>query len=1577
MTRIFIISCIIIVVGTVMGLTQLLPNDTLYLNIPFEGLKGKHGLAEIKVLTPDDEIVGSYKTVVYIAKDYFSKSVKVKLTKKDIDLDLLRVSVMFKKTERIYSLFQLQDKMILKILGQNEFIRGTAVTHRVIVTNQRNDQPVTGALVKVIMKADGKELKVFEGLTDNLGVCRTEFNLQEDKDECDLRFEVSSALGSDAYDTRVKVLNGNHTYLVTDKPIYQPGQTIHIRSLSLHKPDLSAVFGREAVFEVEDSKGNKVFKKAVKTDEFGVCYTPFLLADELNFGTYTIRVILDGDKVEKTVKVDKYVLPKFKLELATDREFYKPGERLEGTLDVNYFFGKPVAAGTVKVTTYRFDIGFQQEAVIEGKTDQNGTYHFTYTLPEYFVGEPLEKGDAFIRLDIEVIDNANHSEKISLKKKVVRDLISLSVVPEGGALKPKLENRLYVLANYPDGSPCQADIQMTINGKLLTGPTDSYGIAEFLYTPPDNYAKIDIKAKDAKGQSASLEKEFSMDVDRDQIIVKMPRGIFKVGDNVELTILTTKKAGRVYLDIIKDNQTFLTKSIEIANGQGKYILHMTPELSGSIWLHAYLVTPGGDIVRDTRFSYVHAANDLSISVLPDQPEYLPGADGNITFLVTDPNGRPRVAALCIAIVDEAVFAVSELQPGLEKVYFTLEKEILEPRYEIHGFEPVNIVRKPPIDARAENVMFSTLEPKEPFSVNYTTPREANDKIKQAFYNKLNDVRNKIYEAVNKYYAKYNRYPPNAGALDTLIAEGFMERRLLIDPWARKYRITPAEGQESFYSFTIASAGPDGAFDNDDDINEWGWGWGGEFDEELAMDRVAAPPAMQAPRGARGGVMKREAVASKAGNGGGRKDGGGPDEPRVREYFPETFIFEPALITDRSGRATLAVTMPDAITTWRVTASASSAAGELGSTLSQIKVFQDFFVDIDLPVSLTEGDEISIPVALYNYLPRDQKIKIVLQNEDWFDILEAAEIERTLKKDEVSVAYFPIRIKKIGYHSILVKAYGEVKSDAIKRSIEILPNGKRFDAVISDRLEGTVSKTITFPAEAISDANGLILKIFPGIYSQVVEGLDKMLQMPYGCFEQTSSVTYPNIMILDYLRQTEQAKPETEMKAEEYISIGWQRLVSFEVQGGGFSWFGDAPANKILTAYGLMEFVNMAKVHEIDERVIERTAQWLKDQQNKDGSWSPDPAYLHEESWGRIQHNEIMPTAYICWALGEAGFKGAETSRGLDYLKKNLASAAKDAYIMALVANAFAANDPKSEATMEVLKILVGMAKEKDGAMYWESGLPTVTWSRGDGAAVEASGHALYALIKAGKFSDVVTKGLTYLIRSKEASGMWPTTQGTIIAMRALVAALGGMSEDANADVIVMMNGKQVQEIKVDKTNADVMQQIELTEGLTDKNTVEITVKGEGNFLYELTSTYYLPWKILPKPTIPPFDISIKYDRTTLIVNDLVAVNVSIRLNKPGKAQMVMVDLGIPPGFEVQTPTLDEYVGKQIQKYTITPRQIIIYLEEVSSDAPVKLAYSLKAKYPIKAQVRQSRVYEYYNTGDESVAQPFEMKVGLQ
>lgn len=1551
---------IMLAAGLLGSISSKNPDDRLNINIPLEGLKGELGKCEVWVLDPDDNVIGESARWVFVDKDYYSFPVKIKLKDKVKDPDQLRIKIRFKKQEKIYSLFQLQDKMILKILGQNEFISGTPIKYRIIAKNQRTEAPITDAKVKVVLKANNTERIVYEGKTDNAGTCETSFTIEKDIKKADLRFTVISELGKEEYETGINLKSGNLTYLVTDKPIYQPGQTIHIRTLSLQKPNLQAVEDKEVIFEIEDAKGNKVFKKSIKTDEFGVAYTPFLIADEVNFGNWAIRAILDNEKAEKTIKVEKYVLPKFKIVLKTDKEFYLPGEKLEGYVDVQYFFGKPVSDARVKISVFKFDIGFNEEAVIEGKTDNKGLYHFTYNLPDYFVGEPLEKGDAFVRLDIEVIDKANHSEKVSLSKKIVQDLINIAIVPEGGALKPRLENRIFVVANYPDGSPCLSQVEIDIEGRKQTIKTDDYGVAEFLYKPLKDEVEIKVKVTDNKGESVRLSKNFSMDAEQEQLIMRMKRGIYRVGDYVDLEFLTTKKTGRLYFDIIKDNQTVLTKSVEIYNGKGIHKIYLTPDLAGSIWLHAYIVTPGSDIIRDTRFCYVHGVSDLTIDVKLNKKEYLPGEDGEIQFTITDKNGKPRVSALCLAVVDEAVFAVSELQPGLEKVYFTLEKEIMTPRYEIHGFEPAEIVQRPGIDERAEVVIFSTLVPKEPFPVHYTTPMEISEKIIETFYPRLASVRDKIYGAINKYYDRYKNYPKTEGAIETFIKEGFLKEKDLFDPWNRKYRIKCED--EYFTYFTIVSAGPDGVFETEDDINEWGiWGGVRRFAEEgISMDREMVGPPKTAVSSE---VDKQTTKGIK-----------GPEEPRVREYFPETFIFEPALITDARGKTKISATMPDAITTWRMTMFASTKNGELGSGLSQIRVFQDFFVDIDLPVALTQGDEISIPVAIYNYLAREQKIRLVLERGDWFEIMAENEITRTLNKDEVSVVYFPIKVRELGYHSITVKAYGEVKSDAIKRQIGVLPDGKRFETIVSDRLEGNVIKNVSFPKNAIPGANSLILKLYPGIYSQVVEGLDKMLGMPFGCFEQTSSVTYPNILILNYLRQTGQIKPETEMKAEEYISIGYQRLLSFEVKGGGFSWFGDAPANKILTAYGLMEFNDMAKVYNIDERVIERTARWLKDQQEKDGFWSPDKQYLHAEAWGRIQNSEIMPTAYIVWALAEIGHKEGSAQKGLDYLKKNWIKA-KDPYVLALIANAFVAMAPKSEETIEVLRKLLDMAKEDNGALYWESDMPSITFTRGKGADIEASGLATYALVKSGKFTNATTKALTYLIRSKDASGMWYTTQGTIIALRALVAALGGISEDVNATVVVIHNGKEVREIKVDKRNADVMQQIDLNENLKEENTIEIKMTGEGSFLYEITSAYYIPWKDLPKPPMPLFAIDVNYDRKELAINDLVNVDVSIKLLKSGTAQMVMIDLGIPPGFEVQTPTLDEYVGKKtIQKYSLTPRQIIVYIESISSDKPVKFAYSLKAKYPVRAKVKSSRVYEYYNTDKEAIAQPFEIKV---
>src|SRR5205807_36188 len=95
----------------------------------------------------------------------------------------------------------------------------------------------------------------------------------------------------------------------------------------------------------------------------------------------------------------------------------------------------------------------------------------------------------------------------------------------------------------------------------------------------------------------------------------------------------------------------------------------------------------------------------------------------------------------------------------------------------------------------------------------------------------------------------------------------------------------------------------------------------------------------------------------------------------------------------------------------------------------------------------------------------------------------------------------------------ISARGSKLSDALRKQIEVTPDGKEMLTTINDRLDKESEKSITIPAEAIRGGSSLYVKLYPGTFSQVVEGLDGILRMPGGCFEQTSSTTYPNILVL--------------------------------------------------------------------------------------------------------------------------------------------------------------------------------------------------------------------------------------------------------------------------------------------------------------------------------------------------------------------------------------------------------------------------------------------------------------------------------
>src|SRR5207249_7540308 len=168
-------------------------------------------------------------------------------------------------------------------------------------------------------------------------------------------------------------------------------------------------------------------------------------------------------------------------------------------------------------------------------------------------------------------------------------------------------------------------------------------------------------------------------------------------------------------------------------------------------------------------------------------------------------------------------------------------------------------------------------------------------------------------------------------------------------------------------------------------------------------------------------------------------------------------------------------------------------------------------------------------------------------------------------------------------------------------------------------------------------------------------------------EQTSSAAYPNILVVDYVKKARVANPQLLMKAENFLNVGYQKLLTFERPGGGFDWWGSGEPLVWLSAYGLQEFNDMSKVYPIDKGVITRTQQWLLKQRAADGTWSKIGA-THGEAIERMGDPKLLLTSYVVWALLDSGTSKDQVKNSIEYIRENVKKA-DNTYILALSANA--------------------------------------------------------------------------------------------------------------------------------------------------------------------------------------------------------------------------------------------------------------------------------------------------------------------
>jgi uncharacterized protein YfaS (alpha-2-macroglobulin family) len=688
---------------------------------------------------------------------------------------------------------------------------------------------------------------------------------------------------------------------------------------------------------------------------------------------------------------------------------------------------------------------------------------------------------------------------------------------------------------------------------------------------------------------------------------------------------------------------------------------------------------------------------------------------------------------------------------------------------------------------------------------------------------------------------------------------------------------------------------------------------------------------------------------------------GPGEARVRHDFPETMLWRPQVLTDAQGNATIEMTMADSITTWRLGAEAIAADGRLGVAWADVRVFQDFFVDLDLPAVATQHDELAVPVAVYNYLAVPQRVTLALDDGAWFQRLGDRQQSIDLAPSQVGVRYFRIRIGGLGRQKLLVRARGSATSDAVERSLEVFPDGVERAVSVQDRIgAGSVQQKVDLPKDLIASTGQVELKVYPGMASHVMEGLDSMLRMPGGCFEQTSSTNYPNALILDYLRRTAKSTPAVEKKAHDYLAQGYQRLLSFEVRGGGFSWFGEAPANQILTAYGLEEFHDMARVFAVDQRVIERTQSWLVAQQRPDGSWAPDKSFINEGATNHFNSDVVRITAYVALALRRTGAQRAAVEKAMTFVRRQ--KAPTNPYSMALVV----------ELLGEGADRLWEMRRNEGRSASFVSQEKTPTYGDGKSGAVETTAVAAYALLSApGGQLARVDQAIAYLIGNKDSFGNWYSTQATIRSLKTLLAYQAKSAQRGKGTLTVTVDGKALARVTVDGLN-DALQVVDLPgAALPGGHAVELRYQGTGQVAYQLVSRYWEPHR--PAPPAADFGVATQLDASEVKPGQ--DVRATVRVQAREAVDMPIVTAGIPPGFDVDVEELDRLVReRKVEKVQRTPREVVFYLRRLEGGQPMTLPVRLTARFPLRVQVPAPTAYEYYRPERRTAGRPLVVSV---
>ena len=681
----------------------------------------------------------------------------------------------------------------------------------------------------------------------------------------------------------------------------------------------------------------------------------------------------------------------------------------------------------------------------------------------------------------------------------------------------------------------------------------------------------------------------------------------------------------------------------------------------------------------------------------------------------------------------------------------------------------------------------------------------------------------------------------------------------------------------------------------------------------------------------------------------------------RNDFRKTLYWNPAVETGMDGTAKVSFYTSDALTSFRATLEGFGQDGGIGRGT---KIFSNEIplgMNVKVPARVLMGDELRIPVVFDNKTNQSVIGKIVVELPEELKLMDDFNDNVKLLPNQGNTIFIPVQA--LSPHpgaALKISFAGGGFKDNITKKIEILSRGFPVEkGFTSQELSHTFTLDVSDPVKGSVNLN---LSAQTSMDQQLQADLKRMVRQPRGCFEQTSSSNYPNLLILEFLKSTGSLDAATQAQLTKALKSGYKRLTGYEVKGGGFDWFGKPPGHEALTAYGLLQFTDMKRVFPVDQEMIDRNAKWLLDRRNGEGGWLLSKRGLH--SW---KANDPVYDAYIVWALVEAGM-GKKIKKEIEKSAKDALSS-EDPYLLGLLTNTFF--KMKDKRAKQFLNLLL-KKQEADGK--WSRIANTVVNSRGISKEIETTALAALAMMQDQDSHSELLPAMDFIRNGKTKYG-YGSTQATVLAMKAMVTYTQKVDNGQRAGTIKLsINGKKINE----QQYGHKVGGIELTDLgqylKTGKNKVKISFSDTDQALpYYLGLQYHT---LLPaSDEDSALKLSTKLKNKKAKMGDQQRLEVSLKNTTDEAVTNPIIKLGIPAGLSVQAWQLKEMEEQEVfDYYELFDGYLVFYFRELGPSAMKEINLNLKADIPGTFSAAASSAWLYYANEEVSWSKPEVVKV---